>query len=130
MASIWPSVRCSSPQATTCSTASNTLSQEVRKHSAVSFHERRREQRARKSIYALVQGAFPVAPGDFLDGHHAAPAAIDATHGVQQEDEESPERNELKTSFLELVVTVCPHMAARADCGRIFARSHNYFDAL
>jgi hypothetical protein len=34
---------------------SKTLSQEVRKHSAVSFHESLRAQRARKSIYALVR---------------------------------------------------------------------------
>src|SRR5262249_58513529 len=76
------------------------------------------------------QGAFAVAPGDFLDGHHAAAAAIDATHSVQQEDEESPQRNELKTSFRELVVAGHRQMAARADCGRTFARSQDDFDAL
>jgi hypothetical protein len=35
---------------TTCSTASKTLSQEVRKASAVSFHDGRLTQRARKSM--------------------------------------------------------------------------------
>jgi hypothetical protein len=50
MASIWPTVRCSSPQVTICSTASTTLSQEVRKASAVSFHDNRRAQPARKSM--------------------------------------------------------------------------------
>ena len=72
------------------------------------------------------QGAFAVAPGNFLDGHHAAPAAIDATHGVQQEDEESPQRNELKTSFRELVVAGRRQMAARAYCDRTFARSQDH----
>lgn len=75
-------------------------------------------------------GAFAVAPGNFLDGHHAAPAAIDAAHGVQQEDEESPQRNELKASFRELVVPGRRQMAARADCGRTLARSQDNFDAL
>src|SRR5215472_15867002 len=56
-------MQCSSPQVTTCSTASNTLSQEVRKHSAVSFHERRRAQRARKSIYAFVKVRLPSPQG-------------------------------------------------------------------
>jgi hypothetical protein len=40
----------SRPQVTTCSTASKTLSQDVRNDSAVSFQESRRAQRARKSI--------------------------------------------------------------------------------
>ena len=50
MASIWPRTRCSRPQVTTCSTASKTLSQEVRNASAVSFQDSRRAQRARKSM--------------------------------------------------------------------------------
>ena len=44
------SLRCSRPQVTTCSTASKTLSQDVRKASALSFHDSRRAQRARKSM--------------------------------------------------------------------------------
>jgi hypothetical protein len=54
---------------------------------------------------------------------------IDAPHGIQQEDEESPQRNELKTSFRELVVAGRRQMAARADYGRTFARSQDHFDA-
>ena len=42
--------RCASPKVTTCSTASKTFSHEVWNASAVSFHERRRAQRARNSI--------------------------------------------------------------------------------
>src|SRR6476660_8468821 len=44
------STRCSRPQVTTCSTASKTLSQEVRNAAAVSFQESRRAQRARNSM--------------------------------------------------------------------------------
>src|SRR6516164_5680284 len=43
---------------------------------------------------------------------------------------ESPERNEFKPPFRELVVAGCRQMAARADCGRTFARSQDHFDAL
>ena len=60
----------------------------------------------------------------------AAAATIDAPHGVQQEDEKSPQGNELKAPFGELVVTGRRLMAARADCGRTLARSHGHFDAL
>jgi hypothetical protein len=38
--------------------------------------------------------------------------------------------NELKAPFGELVVSGSRQMAARADCGRTFARSHGHFDAL
>src|SRR6185295_16131720 len=63
IASIWSSARCSSPKVTTCSTASKTLSQEVRKASAVSFHDSRRAQRAKKSMYALVSVRLPSPEG-------------------------------------------------------------------
>jgi hypothetical protein len=44
-------------------------------------------------------------------------ATVDAPHGVQKEDEKSPQGNELKAPFGELVVTGRRQMAARADCG-------------
>jgi hypothetical protein len=59
----WPSVQCSRPQVTTCSTASKTLSQEVRKASAVSFHDSRLAQGARKRMFALVSVRLPSPPG-------------------------------------------------------------------
>jgi hypothetical protein len=65
-----------------------------------------------------------------IDSHNAATAAVDAPHGVQNEDEKPPQGNELKAPFGELVVTGCRQMAARADCGRTLARSHSHFDAL
>ena len=49
---------------------------------------------------------------------------------VQQENEESPERNELEAPFGELVVAGRWQKAPRADCGRTSARSHGDFDAL
>src|ERR1051326_343797 len=122
-------MRCSSPQVTTCSTASNTLSQEARKQSAVSFHERRRAQRARKRIYTLVKVRLPSPQGASSTGHHATAAAADASHRVQQEDEESPQRDELEAPLGELVVSGRRQMAPRADCGRTFPRSQDHFDA-
>jgi hypothetical protein len=47
--SRWPSKRSSSPQVTTCSTASKTLSQKVRNASAVSLHDSRRARWAKNS---------------------------------------------------------------------------------
>jgi hypothetical protein len=43
-------------------------------------------------------------------------SAIDTAHGVQQKDEKSPERNEFKSPFSELIVAARRMMAARADC--------------
>ena len=76
------------------------------------------------------QCAFAVAPGHFFDSHNAAAATVDTPHGVQKEDEKTPQGNELKASFRKLVVTGRRQMAARADCGRTLARSHGHFDTL
>jgi hypothetical protein len=46
-----------------------------------------------------------VAPGNFLDDHGLAAAAIDVPHRVQQEDQKPPERDEVVTPFRELIVT-------------------------
>jgi hypothetical protein len=101
----------------------------VRKASAVSFHDSRRAQRARKSI-GFGQCAFAVAPGNFFDSHNATAATVDAPHGVQKEDEKPPQGNELKAPFRELVVTGRWQMATRAHCGRTLARSYGHFDAI
>ena len=53
-----------------------------------------------------------------------------APHSVQKEDEKSPQGDELKAPFGELVVTGRRQMATRADCGRTLARSYGHFDAL
>src|SRR5437868_12459938 len=76
------------------------------------------------------QCAFAVAPGNFFDSHNAAAATVDAPHGVQKEDEKPPQGNELKAPLGELIVTGLRQMAARADCGRTLAGSHDHFDTL
>jgi len=72
----------------------------------------------------LGQGAFAVAPGNFLDDHCAAAAAVHSPHGVQEEDEKSPRRDELKAPLAELVVAGRRLVAARTDGSRAFARSY------
>src|SRR5690349_11634414 len=76
------------------------------------------------------QGALSVAPRDFLYDDGAAARAIYTPHGVQQEDEKSPEGNELKTSFSELVITGSALMASRTDRGGSLPRPHQDLDAL
>ncbi len=59
-----------------------------------------------------------------------AAAAIDPPHGVQQEDEESPQRNELEAPLGELIVAGCGLMAPRALGGGTLARPHGDLNAL
>jgi hypothetical protein len=73
---------------------------------------------------------FAVAPGNFLDDYSFATAAIDAPHGVQEEDEEPPERDKHKAPFGELVVTGRRLLAARADRERTLARAYGNLDTL
>src|SRR5690242_17426233 len=76
------------------------------------------------------QLALALAPRHFLDYHHAATAAIDPPHGVQEEDEKPPQGDELETPLGKLVITRCRLMTTRADGGRTLTRSHGHFDAL
>ena len=76
------------------------------------------------------QRAFAIAPRDFFDDDGAAAAAIDTSHGVQQEDEESPNGDELETPLRELIVAGRGLMAPRADGGGTLARSHEDLYAL
>jgi hypothetical protein len=78
----------------------------------------------------LVGVRLPFGPGNFFDGYNTTAATVNAPHGVQKEDEKTPEGNELKAPFGKLVVTGRRQMAARADCGRTLARSYGHFDAL
>jgi hypothetical protein len=48
---------------------------------------------------------FAIGPGNFFDGYNTTAATVNAPHGVQKEDEKTPEGNELKAPFGELVVT-------------------------
>jgi hypothetical protein len=72
----------------------------------------------------LVKVRLPVAPRDLLDDHGRAAAAIDAAHGVEQEDEKSPQRDELETPLGKLIVAGRRLMAAGADGGGTPARAH------
>ena len=71
-----------------------------------------------------------VAPGNFLDDHRFATAAIDAPHGVQQEDQKPPERDEVVTPLGELIITGRWLVAAGTNRRRTLARTHRDFDAL
>jgi hypothetical protein len=102
-------IRCSSPKVTTCSTASNTLSHEVRNASAVSFHESRRAQRARNNMYARVRVRLPSPHG---------------THRVKQKNQKSPERNKFETALGELIVSGGGLMATGTNRCRTLARTH------
>src|SRR5579859_6632888 len=70
------------------------------------------------------QGTLAIAPAHFLDDDCVTTAAIDATHGIKQKNQKAPKRNELETALGELIISDGRLMAARADCGRILARSH------
>jgi hypothetical protein len=65
-----------------------------------------------------------------LDDDGATATAVHSPHGVQQEDEESPQGDELKTPFREWVVTGRGLMAARTDRGGPLARPHEDLDTL
>ena len=56
--------------------------------------------------------------------------AIDAPHGVEQEDQKAPEGNELEAAFGQLVVSRGRLMAAGTDGPGPFTRAHGDFDAL
>lgn len=67
-----------------------------------------------KSIYAFVRVRLPSSQ-DFLDGHYAATATIYTTYRIPQEDEESPQGNNLKEAFGKLIMARRQLMAAGAD---------------
>jgi hypothetical protein len=80
--------------------------------------------------YRLWSATLAITPGDFFDSDNATAATVYPAHGVQKEHEKAPQGNELKAPFRELVVTGRRQVAARADCGRAFARSYGYLYAL
>jgi hypothetical protein len=64
---------------------------------------------------AVGQLMLAVAPRNFLDNHGLASQTIHAPHGVEEENEETPKGNELKTPFAEFIVTRCGLMTTRTD---------------
>lgn len=109
--SVQLSVRCSRPKMTTRSTASQTLSHDVRNASAVSFHESRRPT-GQKQHVDVGQLMLAVAPRNFFHEDSLAPAASYAAHRVQQENQEPPQRDEVVTPLGESIVTGRRLMAA------------------
>ena len=75
------------------------------------------------------QSALAVAPRNLLDDDGLAAAAIDAPHGVQQEDQKAPERDEFVTPLSKLVVAARRVMATGTNRRRTFAWTHGDFDA-
>ena len=129
MASIWPSVRCPSPQVTTCSTAFENLVPGSSQCFRGFFPRKTARPTGQEEHIGFGQRALAIAPGNFFNDDGTAATAIDTTHGVQQEDEKAPERNEFKSPFGELIISARRLMAARADGGRTLAWSHGYFYA-
>jgi hypothetical protein len=72
---------------------------------------------------------FAIAPRNLLD-HYATIAALDAPHAVQKENQDSPERDKLKTSLGNVIVTRCGLVAPGADRRRARPRPNVHFDAL
>src|SRR6202451_425276 len=130
MASMAPSLRCSSPKVTTCSTASKTFSHEVRKAQAVSFHESRRAPAGEEQHVGPGQSALSVAPRNLLDHHPLTAAAIDTSHGVQQKNQKAPERNELESALGEFVISGAGLVALRTNRLRALPGTHRDLDTL
>src|SRR5712691_9943321 len=76
------------------------------------------------------ESTFAIGPGDLLNDHRLAAAAIDAPHGVKQKNQKSPERNKLDTPLGELIVSGGGLMATRTDGLGALARTHGDFNAL
>jgi hypothetical protein len=71
-----------------------------------------------------------VAPRNLLDEDRLTAAALNMPHRIQQENEESPERNELEPTLGELIVPARGPMAARADRRGALTWTHGDLDAL
>ena len=56
---------------------------------------------------------FAIAPRNLFH-HHAAVAAVDAPHAVQQENQNSPEGNEFKAALREMIIAGRRLVATRA----------------
>jgi hypothetical protein len=68
-----------------------------------------------------------IAPRHLLD-HYAAVWAIDAPHAVQQENQNSPERDEFKAPLREMIIAGRQLVATRAHCRGTNSRPNANFD--
>jgi hypothetical protein len=59
-----------------------------------------------------------------------ATATVDSSHPVQQEDQESPQGDELEAPLVELIVTGRRQMATGTDSCGTLTRSHGHLEAL
>lgn len=69
-----------------------------------------------------------VAPRNFLDDDRLTAAAIDPPHGIQEKNQKTPERDELKTALGELIVSRCRLVAARTNRHRTLARTYGHLN--
>ena len=67
-------------------------------------------------------------PGDLLH-HDAAVSAMDAPHPVEKVNQNSPERDELRTPLGKMIVTGRGLVALRADCRRTLSWPDVHLDA-
>src|SRR6202451_2371962 len=74
------------------------------------------------------QLVFAIAPGNLLD-YYATIPAVDAAHAVHQENQKTPQRNELEAPLGEMIVTWCRLVASRTDRRRALPRPDGHFDA-
>jgi hypothetical protein len=83
-----------------------------------------------KQHVGLGQLVLAIAPRNFLDHHRATVAALDAPHTVQEENQSSPEGDELEAPLGKLIVARGRLVAPRADRHRSGPRPDVHFDAL
>jgi hypothetical protein len=74
------------------------------------------------SIENLFPGSEAGSAISFWERRRAGAAAVHSPHGIQEEDQKSPERDEIKGAFCELVVTGPMKTAVRTDRSRVLAR--------
>ncbi len=81
-----------------------------------------------KQHVSFGQRALAVTPRHFFDDDRSAAMAIHAPHSVKEEDEKSPQRNELEAPLGELVIAGCWLMAAGTDRSGALARPYRNLD--
>lgn len=66
----------------------------------------------------------------YLFDLHAALAAVDVAHRIEQNHCETPDRNEFEATFMESVIPAAKFVATRADRLGALARARVKFNAL
>ena len=103
---------------------------QARLHPSDASHKDAEEARQQaRQTYEEAHGKASEAP-EFKPSPELKRLYREAAKRVQQEDEKSPERNELEAPLGELIVAWSRLMTTRTDRGRTPARPHRYLDAL